>query len=149
HSVEALTPRVLDRAAVIYVPPPASFEAANVHTNAAPESGGTLSMEMPDKLPQRAPDSLTPTVHATLTPILKVLHDSNPRLREPPRISARKHRRVLRHTTTLRHILGVNAGLDALDNAVATHVLPLVRGSGNAYRARLDALAREVESLQV
>lgn len=149
HSVEALTPRVLDRAAVIYVPPPESFEAANTYTNAAFESDGTLSMEMLDKLLESVPNDLTPSEDATLKRIIKVLHDNNPSLGVPTRISPRKHRRVLRHTTTLRHILGVNAGLDALDNAVATHVLPLVRGSGNAYRARLDALAREVESLQV
>jgi hypothetical protein len=149
HSVEALTPRVLDRAAVVYVPPPDSFEAASTYSSATKHSTGTLTMDQLRKLLDDVPSDLNASEDATLKKVVKVLHDNNPRMGIPTRISPRKHRRVQKHTTTMRHILGVNAGLDALDHAVATHVLSLVRGSGKTYRARLDALAREIESLPV
>jgi len=149
HSVEALTPRVLDRAAVVYVPPPDSFGAANTYSSGTTGSTHTLTMEQLRGLLSAVPGELNASEDATLKKVVKVLHDNNPRMGMPTRISPRKHRRVLMHTTTMRHILGVNAGLDALDHAIATHVLSLIRGSGKVYRARLDALTRETESLPV
>lgn len=150
HSVESLTPRVLDRAAVVYVPPPDhSFEAANTYTSANAQADGTLTMEMLRALLADVPKELTAIEDATFKKVMRVLADTNPNHGVPTHVSPRKSRRVLRHTTTMRHILGVNAGLDALDHAVATHVLPLVRGSGKGYRARLDTLARQIESLPV
>lgn len=147
HSVETLTPRVLDRAAVIYVPPPETFEPANTYTVAKAANEGTLTMEALERLLAKVPQELTSSEQATLGKVVRVLHDTNPEHGVPTRLSPRKHRRVLRHTTTLRHMLGVNAGLEALDHAIATHVLPLIRGNGKGYRERLEALAREIETL--
>lgn len=149
HSVESLTPRVLDRAAVIHVPPPETIDAVTAYTQAVKPAEGTLTVEMLEKLLAAVPTTPSASEDATFKKIVKVLHDSNPDLGVPTRISPRKNRRVIKHTTTMRHILGVNTGLDALDHAIASHVLPLVRGSGKNYRARLDALTQEVESLPV
>lgn len=149
HSVETLTPRVLDRAAVVYVPPPESFEAANAYSDVKQHGNETLTVEQLAELLKEVPADLNPSEDAVLKKVVKVLRDPNTAYGVPTHLSPRKHRRVLKHATTLRHILGVNAGTDALDHAVAAHVLPLLRGSGKAYRARLDALAREIEGLPV
>lgn len=149
HSVESLTPRVLDRAAVVYVPPPDSFEVSADSTGPTQFPQETLGADTVTALLQAAPTALNPSEDATLKKLIRVLHDSSPKLGVPTRISPRKHRRVVRHATTMRHMIGVNAGLEALDHAVATHILPLLRGSGATYRARLDGLAREVEGLPV
>lgn len=148
HSVEALTPRVMDRAAVIYVPPPDTFEAGNTYRDVN-STDGTFTVEAMDKMMSEVPSQLTSGETNTLNRIIRVLHDPDVALGTPTRISPRKHRRVQRHITTMRHILGANTGLDGLDYAVAAHILPLVRGSGTGYRARLNALARETESLKV
>lgn len=146
HSVEPLTPRVLDRAAVVHLSPPDAFDTNTGAQRIAPMDG-TISMDALTTALQAVPTTLTSSEDSTFAAIARTLQDDDPNLGVPTYLSPRKRQRVHRHTTTLRTVLGANAGLDALDYAVATHVLPLIRGSGAGYRKRLTALKAQLEGL--
>lgn len=146
-STEPLTPRMIDRAAVVYIAPPDAYDDA--HPEEALTPPPTLTQAMIDRLLEPISTQYTDAEWAILTGLVDALQDDADELGVMTYASPRKLKRLRRHTTTLRALLGVQAGLTALDYAVAGHVLPLIRGSGSGYETRLSRVARQLESLPV
>ena len=137
HTVEALSPRLLDRAAVVVV------RASNrIADDVAPVAAavGSPSADALERLLAHVPSELPDADRKHLDHLIERMGDDDPKYGRATHVSIRKRSLVKRHALTLRDMLGRGAGATPLDFAVATHLIPLLRGSGANYRNRLETL---------
>ncbi len=143
HTTEPLSPRLIDRAAVIRLRP----------TDGDLPAPQTLQTDLPPllTLAQREAWLSTPLAERKLlsdeqhlvTEMNRILDDERPDWGLPVLLSPRKQRALVNHTAALRRLLtddGLAYPLQALDYAVGIHVLPLLSGRGEGFGKRLEAL---------
>jgi hypothetical protein len=137
HTVEPLSPRLLDRAAVVVV---RSASRVGEARGAVGEANGSLDDAATARLLAAVPDELPDVDLKHLETVIDLLGDDDPQYGQGTHVSIRKRALVERHALVLREMLGRGSGGVALDLAVGAHLIPLLRGSGEGYRARLEKL---------
>lgn len=140
HSTEQLSPRLIDRAPIILLDPPAVDEFT------------TLGKKLEEHIDPIAYTDLETWFDCTnnqaqfsnleeaeITKIIRLLQENSSHFGSPIIVSHRKKKSMQKYCYVARRFMG-RTNLTALDYAVAQHVLPLINGYGEKYGARLNAL---------
>lgn len=147
HTTEPLSPRIIDRAAIIRLRP-AGIPAGGRGTLPPPPTGladsPALSANGREAWFGNPPDArhLLSDEENLLGQLRQVMEDDRPDLGLPLLLSPRKQRAIVAHTAALRRLLGNETAhpLLALDYAVGVHLLPLLSGRGEGFGKRLGEL---------
>jgi hypothetical protein len=144
HTTEPLSPRIIDRAAVIRLRPsggPAGGRAALPPPPAGLPPLSVGGREAWFGHPAEARPLLSDE-EILLNQLRQVMEDDRPELGLPLLLSPRKQRAIVEHTAALRRLLGNETAhpLLALDYAVGVHLLPLLSGRGEGFGKRLGEL---------
>lgn len=144
ESIQSLTPRMLDRAAII------NFDAMysdlfefNNDEQTLDEISEKISGNQFINLFKANPSAELPDdVLKTLKDIIEVLHDDNPELGNRVIISYRKLKAIKDYHSIASNIF--IEPLEALDFAVCQHIIPLINGYGENFAKRLDSLKGKI-----
>lgn len=144
ESTEPLTPRMISRAAIIYVDPPRRLELGveEAHDGTPLEA---VPFDTLHKLGLGTDEELTEAEQVALNQICEYLEserdESGQSLGRPTIVTPRLRRSVVRYCSAARDLIAAERGeLGALDYAVCQRILPSIRGSGEAYARRLERL---------
>ncbi|TAE33564.1 MAG: hypothetical protein EAZ91_02840 [Cytophagales bacterium] len=149
HTTEPLSPRLIDRAAIIRLKPLAGADLAIGRDSLPPLP--TITPQMPFMTETRRNEwfgTTDETRHLLsdeanlLLQLRQVLDDERVDWGMPLLLSPRKQKAIVNHTATLRRLLGEEIAypLLALDYAVGLHLLPLLSGRGEGFGKRLAEL---------
>lgn len=140
HSTEQLSPRLIDRAPIILLDPPAIDEfttmGKKVEQQIDPIAYSDLETWFDCTNNQAQFSSLEET---EITKIIRLLQENSSHFGSPIIVSHRKKKSMQKYCYVARRFMG-KTNLTALDYAVAQHLLPLINGYGEKYGARLNAL---------
>lgn len=140
ESVQALTPRMLDRCAIInfeeHVTSGSAFD-----NDAFGSSGERKVMSGNDfiKLFSNTSYTLPPEIARVLDEISDVLHDDDPKLGAQVIVSYRKIKAICGYYNVASSLM-ISDTLTALDYAVSQHIIPLINGFGDGFGERLKKL---------
>lgn len=138
HSTEQLSPRLIDRAPIILLDPPAIDEFSSTGKNLTqkiePISYADLNTWFDCANGQAQFSTLEET---EITKIIRVLQENTPHFGSPIIVSHRKKKAMQKYCYVARRFMG-RTNLIALDYAVTQHLLPLINGYGEKYGARLN-----------
>ncbi|MHB9145752.1 MAG: hypothetical protein ACYC5Y_10520 [Symbiobacteriia bacterium] len=144
ETTEPLSPRLISRAPVIYVEPGGSGSLSYGAGTAQLPEGTVLTMESLRPLWAVAPE-LQDEEQVAFEALVRLM-GSEPQggepLGRPTIVSPRTRLAVARYCSGAREVIDSERGeLAALDLAVSQWLLPMIRGSGEHYRRRLDLMA--------
>ena len=146
ESVQALTPRMLDRSTIINfddddMEPDYDFSLNSIKSlddlNIKPISGSEfINLFTPASL------ELPEAIGRTLNLIIDTLREDKPEYGATINISYRKKRAIhsYHNVTYSMYIDSDNSDFTALDFAVSQHIIPLINGHGHTFGKRLDQL---------
>ena len=142
HTTEPLSPRLIDRAAIIRLRPAAADLPILSATDVAPAQLLTVVQRdawLTAPLPERV---LLSDEENLFSELRRVMDDDRGDWGLPVLLSPRKQRAIVGHTAALRRLLTDDATypLQAFDYAVGLHLLPLLSGRGEGFGKRLDEL---------
>lgn len=135
-TTERLSPRLLNRAPVITVETQSSLGGTSmVQLN---KLKGALSYDVLEKyfLPKEEHE-MNVSDKQVLEEIVKLLSDTNPEFGQPINISPRKMIAIQNYCAVASDLM---ENEEALDFAIAQHILPSIEGFGAPFRKRLDNL---------
>ena len=147
HTTEPLSPRLIDRAAVIRLRPLAGTDLAIGKDSLpplppTPSDAPYLTVARRERWFGNNNDTrhLLSDEENLLSQLRQVLDDERADWGMPLLLSPRKQKAIVEHTATLRRLLGdeVAYPLLALDYAVGLHLLPLLSGRGEGFGKRLN-----------
>ncbi|HDL8468007.1 TPA: AAA family ATPase, partial [Yersinia enterocolitica] len=142
ESVQSLTPRLLDRAAIINFD---DFE----HNYDLSILGSDIKTEIDIqaisgnkfiKIFQPSSLEMPPDIEKTLQSITSTLRDDRPEYGTPMIISYRKLKAIRSYHNVAGPLMYIESRYSALDYAISQHILPLLNGYGQNFGKRLDAL---------
>ncbi len=142
HTTEPLSPRLIDRAAIIRLRPAAADLPILSATDVAPaqlltvvQRDAWLTAPLPERMLLSDEENL-------FSELRRVMDDDRGDWGLPVLLSPRKQRAIVSHTAALRRLLTDDATypLQAFDYAVGLHLLPLLSGRGEGFGKRLDEL---------
>ncbi|MCL5677511.1 MAG: hypothetical protein M1602_06610 [Firmicutes bacterium] len=144
ETTEPLSPRLISRAPVIYVEPGGSGSLSYGTGIAQLPEGSALTMESLRPLWAVVPE-LHDEEQVAFEGLVRLM-ESEPQggepLGRPTIVSPRTRLAVARYCSGVREVIEAERGeLGALDLAVSQWLLPMVRGSSEHYRRRLDLMA--------
>ncbi|MCY9846063.1 AAA family ATPase [Vibrio caribbeanicus] len=149
-SVEPMTPRLLDRSAVLLFEEPTS-DSWSLSDERFPETLKDLSplcaaewLRLFNSAPQ-----LTPQEKNILESLSKVLADKEPSLGESRVISHRKRVAVARYCAMANPMMADEGPLVALDYAISQHIMPQLSGYGEGFGRRLEKVLEVLPTLQM
>ncbi|ETS31321.1 hypothetical protein BB987_13080 [Photorhabdus temperata] len=142
ESVQSLTPRLLDRAAIINFDDfeqdyDLSVVKSDTHKdlNISPITGNKfIDIFLPRSL------EMTPDIERILQLIIETLRDDNPEFGTPVIVSYRKIKAIRSYHNVAGPMMYIESKYKALDYAVAQHILPLLNGYGQNFGNRLNTL---------
>lgn len=142
ESVQSLTPRLLDRAAII------SFDDFELNYDLSILGSEIISEFNPEAMSGRkfieifSPSSLEvpPDIEKTLQSIILILRDDRSEYGMPVIISYRKIKAIRAYYNVAGPLMSMESRHLALDYAVSQHIIPLLNGYGQNFGKRLEAL---------
>ncbi|WP_375447048.1 hypothetical protein [uncultured Fibrella sp.] len=144
HTTEPLSPRLIDRAAIIRLRPTTDElpEAVLSATDAAPVQLLTVAQLDAWFMAPLAERVLLSDEENLFSDLKRVMDDDRGDWGLPVLLSPRKRRAIINHTAALRRLLTdeTTYPLQALDYAVGIHLLPLLSGRGEGFGKRLNEL---------
>lgn len=143
HTTEVLSPRLLDRAAVIRLQ--VARDLLEPNFSEPPEPLPLLTSGQAQALFGETSEPFTADEAALFRQLREILENEEPAFGQPIVISPRKQRAVLAYCGRGRTILEGESAFTALDFAVSQHVLPLVNGRGEAFGRRLRKLLELID----
>ena len=147
-TTEPLSPRMLDRVPVIRINPPQSQSFQFIEEEVTSEQKSLLTEKDTCRLfNNERGQELEADELDLLDRIIKALHEPDSSKGLPIIISPRKQQTIKRFCSVARPLMREHYELSALDYAVAQHVLPLINGYGDTYRARLNDLVTTIDQL--
>ncbi len=147
-TTEPLSPRMLDRVPVIRINPPQSQSFQFIEEEVTSEQKSLLTEKDTCRLfNNERGQELEADELDLLDKIIKALHEPDSSKGLPIIISPRKQQTIKRFCSVARPLMREHYELSALDYAVAQHVLPLINGYGDTYRARLNDLVTTIDQL--
>ncbi|WP_254185845.1 AAA family ATPase [Pantoea sp. B270] len=142
ESVQALTPRLLDRAAII------SFDDF--------EQNYDLNVLGAENLLEKAPDAISgrkfieifkansldmpADIEKILQSVIMTLRDDSPEFGIPVIISYRKIKAIRSYYNVAGPLMSMESKYLGLDYAICQHIIPLLNGYGQGFGKRLEAL---------
>ncbi|EOW9550808.1 AAA family ATPase [Vibrio fluvialis] len=140
ESVQALTPRMLDRAAIInfdeFEP---NYDLAISEINPKPAPMIPISGKKFIEIFTATSLELKENIEGILHSIVMTLRDDSPSLGNPVLISYRKLKAIRAYQNVASPLMYENT-YAALDYAVSQHIIPLLNGYGEGFGQRLDNL---------
>ncbi|AQG80940.1 AAA family ATPase [Spirosoma montaniterrae] len=143
HTTEVLSPRLLDRAAVIRLQ--ASRDLIEPSTLEPPAPLPMLTTPQGQLLFSETGEPFTADEAALFRQLRDVLENEDAALGQPVIISPRKQRAVQAYCGRGRGLLEGDSAFMALDYAVSQHVFPLVNGRGEGFGKRLRRLLELID----
>ncbi len=143
-TTEPLSPRMIDRVAIIYLEPseqPIEFDSLNDEIS----DNGIYNYQDLDSLLICKSLDFTEGEQRIFEIILRTLHFGVGGVSII--ISPRKQKQIRKFCSTARELMKVRYDLCALDYAVAQHVLPLINGSGAIFKDLLSKFREEIGPL--
>ena len=144
HTTEPLSPRLIDRAAIIRLRSTTDELAAPVLLAPDTTPAPLLTVAQRDAwlLAPPAERLLLSDEENLFSELKRVMDDDRGDWGLPVLLSPRKQRAIVGHTAALRRLLANEAAypLQAFDYAVGVHLLPLLSGRGEGFGKRLDEL---------
>ena len=144
HTTEPLSPRLIDRAAIIRLRPATDELPAPTlpATDAAPAQLLTVAQRDAWLTAPLAERILLSDEENLFSELKRVMDDDRGDWGLPVLLSPRKQRAIINHTAALRRLLTNEAAypLQAFDYALGVHLLPLLSGRGEGFGKRLDEL---------
>jgi hypothetical protein len=138
HTTETLSPRLLDRAAVIRLQ--ASREMIDPTLAGQPAPLPLLTNAQSRRLFGETGEPLTADEAALFRQLRDLLEADDPALGQPVIVSPRKQRAVAAYCGAARPLLDGESAFLALDYVVCQHVLPLINGRGEGFAKRLKGV---------
>jgi energy-coupling factor transporter ATP-binding protein EcfA2 len=135
HTTEVLSPRLLDRAAVIRLQ--ASRQLIEPTSGERPAPLPLLTSQQSRELFGETGEPLTADEVALFRQLRDLLEADDPALGQPVIVSPRKQRAVQGYCGAARSLFAGDSAFLALDYAVSQHVLPLINGRGEGFGKRL------------
>ncbi|GAA6203878.1 AAA family ATPase [Thalassotalea sp. SU-HH00458] len=141
ESVQSLTPRMLDRSAIVH------FEeqidgSAIIQSTSEKEAKVKQILSGNDFIrlfQPKANTALPDEVQNILNDIIKVLYDDNTKFGSQVIVSYRKIKAITNYYNVASSLM-ISDRLTALDYAVSQHIIPLLNGFGEEFGVRLQAL---------
>jgi hypothetical protein len=145
ESVQALTPRMLDRASIINFDNIASQGPINVNHSIEAHNEITECVRGEDfiKLFKAPKTDLPDDISSIIEDITKVLHDDSAELGSQIIISYRKIKAISSYYNVASPLM-ISHNLAALDYAICQHIIPLLNGYGEQFGERLKKLANVI-----
>lgn len=143
HTTEVLSPRLLDRAAVIRLQ--AARDLVDPTTLDVPPPLPMLTTPQAQSLFAETGEPFTADEGELFRKLRDVLENEEATLGQPVIISPRKQRAVQAYCGRGRMLLDGDNAFSALDFAVSQHVLPLVNGRGEGFGKRLRRLLELID----
>lgn len=141
-TVNILSPRMLDRSAVILFDEKPSQAADMRKTSGSPDIMKTYSAA--NWLTLFSPTSVVDNLfYQALNSIEETLYDPNHEMGQRVVISYRKHQQILNFLSVAKDMMESDR---AMDYAVKQFVLPMIAGMGEGFRKRLESLGAVFES---
>lgn len=142
ESVQALTPRLLDRAAII------NFDDFEQNYDLSIIGAENLLDEIPEALSGKKfielfkPNSLEvpADIEKILQSVVTTLRDDRPEFGLPVIISYRKIKAIRSYCNVAGPLMAMESKYLGLDYAISQHIIPLLNGYGQGFGKRLDAL---------
>ncbi len=138
HTTEVLSPRLLDRAAVIRLQ--ASRDMIDPSLAGMPAPLPLLTNAQSRHLFGETGEPLTADEAALFRQLRDLLEADEPTLGQPVIVSPRKQRAVAGYCGAARSLLDGESAFLALDYVVCQHVLPLINGRGEGFAKRLRSV---------
>ncbi|MBB1370785.1 AAA family ATPase [Pseudoalteromonas sp. SR45-4] len=147
ESVQALTPRMLDRAAIINFDNLVSQGSINAISSKKTFDAISECIKGEDfiKLFKASKYELPDDIASIINDITSVLHDDSPELGSQIIISYRKIKAISAYCNVASPLM-ISHNLAALDYAICQHILPLLNGYGEQFGERLKKLANIIPS---
>jgi hypothetical protein len=147
ESVQALTPRMLDRASIINFDNLVSQGSINADVSLDEMDVITDCIKGEDFISLfKAPKTSLPAdIESIIEDIMNVLHDDNPKYGSQVIISFRKVKAISAYYNVASPLM-ISHNLAALDYAICQHVVPLLNGYGEQFGDRLKILAETIPS---
>jgi len=147
ESVQTLTPRMLDRAAIINFDNIISQGSINVDTSSDNLDLISECIKGEDFISLfKAPKmDLAADMSSILEDIICVLHDDSPKYGSQIIISYRKIKAISTYCNVASPLM-ISHNLAALDYAICQHIVPLLNGYGEQFGDRLKKLAETIPS---
>lgn len=149
HTTEMLSPRLIDRSAVIkisYSKPTDDYLDFN-NTNEIIEPQKIYRQESLEKIFNSNNPEFNRHEQKIVSDIINILSDEKSDFGVPTPLSPRKLKHILKYCSTTRDIYFDMSGNQILnlDYAILQHVLPSIAGQGVKYENRLEALKKTLE----
>ncbi len=138
HTTEVLSPRLLDRAAVIRLQ--TSRDMVDPTLTGMPAPLPLLTNTQSRQLFGETGEPLTADEAALFRQLRDLLEAEDPALGQPVLISPRKQRAMAAYCGAARSLLDGESAFLALDYGVCQHVLPLINGRGEGFARRLKTV---------
>jgi hypothetical protein len=140
-SVQILTPRLLDRAAIIHFDDLIQESSLVTVLEKAKDIGSNKTISGQDfiKLFSAPSYSLPENINQIILNIVAVLHDDDPKLGNQVIVSYRKRKAINAYHSVASSLL-IERSLYALDFAICQHIIPLLNGYGEQFGRRLNKL---------
>jgi hypothetical protein len=142
ESVQALTPRMLDRASIINFDNIVSQGPINITRSLEAHNEITECVKGEDfiKLFKALKHELPDDISSIIEDITKVLHDDSAEFGSQIIISYRKIKAISSYYNVASPLM-ISHNLAALDYAICQHIIPLLNGYGEQFGERLKKLA--------
>ncbi|WP_326902338.1 AAA family ATPase [Kosakonia cowanii] len=142
ETVQTLTPRLLDRAAIINFDDFEQNYDLNIKETEAKKNIAIEAISGNDFIKAFQPTSLEvpQDVEQTLQSIVSILRDDSIDLGLPVIVSYRKIKAIRYYYNIAGPLMSMESRYLALDYAISQHILPLLNGYGQGFGKRLEAL---------
>lgn len=146
ESVQSVTPRMLDRSAVIHFDDiiTSSSISGNEHVEVR-DSKKILSGNDFIKIFNRENHSIPQEISTLLDDITRTLNDDNPMLGNQVIVSYRKIKAICNYYNVASPLM-IGEKIMAFDYAVSQHIIPLINGYGEGFGTRLKSLLATIPS---